>query len=245
VRAFEDAKPLQESADLEAEMILADLELVEKRLDKLKKEKGKPREEDLLHRLKVQLDGEKPLRALHLHDDEWNALSGYRFLSEKPLLLVLNVAEERVAEPPPAEVAAYARDRGLGLVVLSAKVEQDIAQMSPDEQKEFVAALGLSEPARLRFIHEAFKLLDLIRFLTAGEDECRAWPIRRGTTAHKAAGRIHSDIERGFIRAEVIRVEDLVALKSEARCREAGKLRLEGKEYVVQDGDVINFRFNV
>ncbi len=245
VRAFEDGKPLQEAADLEAEMILADLELVEKRLDKLKKEKGKPREEELLHRLKAQLDAEKPLRALHLADDEWAALSGYRFLSEKPLLVVANVAEEKVAEPAPPDVAEYAHDRGLGLAVLSAKVEQDIAQMSPDEQKEFVAALGLAEPARLRFIHEAFKLLDLIRFLTAGEDECRAWPIRRGTTAHKAAGKIHSDIERGFIRAEVIRVEDLLALKSEAKCREAGKLKLEGKEYVVQDGDVINFRFNV
>jgi hypothetical protein len=245
VRAFEDGKPLQEANDLEAEMILADLELVEKRLDKLKKEKGKPREEELLGKLKAQLDAEKPLRALHLADDEWAALSGYRFLSEKPLLLVVNVAEEKVAEPAPADVAKVAHDRGLGLVVLSAKVEQDIAQMSPDEQKDFVAALGLAEPARLRFIHEAFKLLDLIRFLTAGEDECRAWPIRRGTTAQKAAGKIHSDIERGFIRAEVIRVEDLLALKSEARCREAGKLRLEGKEYVVLDGDVINFRFNV
>ena len=117
--------------------------------------------------------------------------------------------------------------------------------MSADEQREFVAALGLSEPARARFIQAAFTLLDLIRFLTAGEDECRAWPIRRGLNAHKAAGKIHSDIERGFIRAEVIRVEDLLALKSEAKCREAGKLRLEGKEYVVADGDVINFRFNV
>jgi GTP-binding protein YchF len=246
-RAFEGGVPLQEASDLEAETILADLELVEKRIEKLKKEKGqgKPREEELLHRLKAHLDAEKPLRALALADDEWATLSGYRFLSEKPLLLVVNVAEEKVAEPAPEDVAKYAHDRGLGLVVLSAKVEQDIAQMSAEEQKDFVTALGLSEPARLRFIHEAFKLLDLIRFLTAGEDECRAWPIRRGLTAHKAAGKIHSDIERGFIRAEVIRVEDLLALKSEAKCREVGKLRLEGKEYVVQDGDVINFRFNV
>ena len=245
VRAFDDGAPLQEAHDLEAETILADLELVEKRLERLKKEKGKPREEEILRRLKAQLDGEKPLRGLELAEEDWVAMSGYRFLSEKPLLLVLNVPEEKVAEAAPADVAAYARDRGLGLVVLSAKVEQDIAQMSADEQREFVAALGLSEPARARFIQAAFTLLDLIRFLTAGEDECRAWPIRRGLNAHKAAGKIHSDIERGFIRAEVIRVEDLLALKSEAKCREAGKLRLEGKEYVVADGDVINFRFNV
>jgi ribosome-binding ATPase len=245
VRAFDGGAPLQEAHDLEAETILADLELVEKRLERLKKEKGKPREEELLRRIKEQLDAEKPLRALELADEDWVAMSGYRFLSEKPLLLVLNVPEEKVAEAAPADVAAYARDRGLGLVVLSAKVEQDIAQMSADEQREFVAALGLSEPARARFIQAAFTLLDLIRFLTAGEDECRAWPIRRGLNAHKAAGKIHSDIERGFIRAEVIRVEDLLALKSEAKCREAGKLRLEGKEYVVADGDVINFRFNV
>jgi len=245
VRAFDDGAPLQEAHDLEAETILADLELVEKRLERLKKEKGKPREEELLRRLKEQLDAEKPLRGLSLSEDDRVAMSGYRFLSEKPLLLVLNVPEEKVAEAAPADVAAYARERGLGLVVLSAKVEQDIAQMSADEQREFVAALGLSEPARARFIQAAFTLLDLIRFLTAGEDECRAWPIRRGLNAQKAAGKIHSDIERGFIRAEVIRVEDLLALKSEAKCREAGKLRLEGKEYVVQDGDVINFRFNV
>ena len=245
VRAFDDGAPLQEAHDLEAETILADLELVEKRLERLKKEKGKPREEEILRRLKAQLDAEKPLRGLELAEEDWVAMSGYRFLSEKPLLLVLNVPEEKVAEAAPADVAAYARDRGLGLVVLSAKVEQDIAQMSADEQREFVAALGLSEPARARFIQAAFTLLDLIRFLTAGEDECRAWPIRRGLNAHKAAGKIHSDIERGFIRAEVIRVEDLLALKSEAKCREAGKLRLEGKEYVVADGDVINFRFNV
>jgi ribosome-binding ATPase len=130
-------------------------------------------------------------------------------------------------------------------VLLSAKVEQDIAQMAPADQTDFVSSLGLKEPAKDRFIRAAFALLDLISFLTSGEDECRAWPIRRGTVAQKAAGKVHSDIERGFIRAEVIRIDDLLTLKSEAKCREAGKLRLEGKEYVVLDGDVINFRFNV
>lgn len=251
VRAFNDPgrpdgpAPLRELADLEAEMILADLELVEKRLERLKKEKGKPREEAALAQIKARLDAEKPLRGLDLPEEDWALFSGFRFLTQKPLLCVLNVDEDRVTTPPTDEIVAYTRERGLGLVVLSAKVEQDIAQMSPDEQKEFVAALGLAEPARDRFVKAAFRLLDLVSFLTAGADECRAWPVKRGTTAQKAAGKVHSDIERGFIRAEVIRIEDLLALGSEARCREAGKLRLEGKEYVVQDGDVMHFRFNV
>jgi hypothetical protein len=134
---------------------------------------------------------------------------------------------------------------GLGLVQLSAKVEQDIAQMSADDQKEFISALGLTEPARDRFLQGAFALLDLISMLTAGEDECRAWPIKRGTTAHRAAGKIHSDIERGFIKAEVIWWEDLIALRTEAACRAVGKQALQGKEYVMRDGDVVNFKFNV
>jgi GTP-binding protein YchF len=239
------ADPVAEVKDLDAEMILSDLELVEKRLDRLKKEKGKPREIEALGQLKTHLEAEKPLRELALSDEDWALFSGYRFLTQKPLLIVLNVDEGKVAEPPPVAVAAHARTRGLGLVVLSAKVEQDIAQMPPDDQKDFIAALGVAEPARDRFVRGAFALLNLISFLTAGPDECRAWPIKRGTTAHKAAGKIHSDIERGFIRAEVIRIDDLLTMKTEAKVREAGKLRLEGKDYIVADGDVINFRFNV
>jgi len=160
-------------------------------------------------------------------------------------LLVLNVSEADAAKPAPEDLATHARESGLGLVVLAGAVEMDIAQMASEEQKEFVASLGLSEPAAGRFIRAAYALTDLISFLTAGEDECRAWPIRKGTTAQKAAGKIHSDIERGFIRAEVMRWDDLVNLGSEAKCREAAKLRLEGKDYIVADGDVINFRFNV
>jgi GTP-binding protein YchF len=251
VRAFASPElpdapaPLREIQDLEAEMVLGDLELVEKRLERLKKEKGNPREAAALGKVKEHLDKEQPLRALQLPDDEWALFSGYRFLSQKPLLLVLNAEENDVTKAPAADIVSYAKTRGLGLVVLSAKVEQDIAQMSPDEQKEFLAALGLSEPAKDRFVRAAFALLDLISFLTGGPDECRAWPIKRGLSAQRAAGKIHSDIERGFIRAEVIKHEDLLALGSEAKCREAGKLRLEGKEYVMQDGDVVNFRFNV
>jgi ribosome-binding ATPase len=158
---------------------------------------------------------------------------------------VLNVAEGAIGEPVAAEIEEAAHARGLGLVVLSAQVEMDIAQMSADDQKDFLESLGLTEPAKNRFIQAAYTLIDLISMLTAGPDECRAWPIPRGTRAPRAAGKIHSDIERGFIRAEVIHWQDLVKLGSEARCRDAGKLRVEGKEYVVQDGDVVNFRFNV
>ena len=238
--------PLAEARGLEDEMNLADLILIEKRLERLAKEKAKTGEAKLLGTLKAALEAGTPLRRLEgITPEAWVALAGYRFLTQKPLLLVLNVPEDQAAAPAPEDLARHAREAGLGLVVLAGLVEMDIAQMEPEDQKEFVASLGLAEPAVQRFIKEAYALLDLISFLTAGEDECRAWPIRRGLTAPKAAGKIHSDIERGFIRAEVAHWEDLVRLGSEAKCREAGRLRSEGKEYVVRDGDVINFRFNV
>ena len=250
VRSFANAagdapQPLNEARDFEIEMNLSDLILIENRLERLKKEKAKPAEKELLEKLKAQLEAGKPLRSLDLSATDLGSLSGYRFLTLKPLMLILDVAEADAAKPAPADLEDYARGSGLGLVVLAGAVEMDIAQMAPEEQKEFVASLGLPEPAAGRFIRAAYALCDLISFLTAGEDECRAWPLRKGSTAHKAAGKIHSDIERGFIRAEVMRWEDLVKLGSEAKCREAGKLRLEGKEYLVADGDVINFRFNV
>ncbi|MFZ2492206.1 MAG: DUF933 domain-containing protein [Thermoanaerobaculia bacterium] len=251
VRGFEGAagerpNPLGEARSLEDEMNLADLLIIEKRLERLHREHNKGSELELLEKLKVALEAGTPLRSVpDVPAAGWASLSGYRFLTQKPLLLVLNVAEGDASGPPPADLAAHAAEAGLGLIVLSGVVEMDIAQMGPEDQKEFVESLGLTEPAIARFIHEAYKLIDLISFLTAGADECRAWPIRRGLTAPKAAGKIHSDIERGFIRAEVVRWDDLVRLGSEAKCRDAGKLRSEGKEYVVHDGDVINFRFNV
>jgi GTP-binding protein YchF len=250
LRAFSDAagaagEPLRELRDLETETILADLEVVEQRAARLAKDRSNPRELELFERLKGALEEERPLRALGLSPEDRKTIAGYGLLTLKPLLLVLNVPEAEVARPAPAELAAAARERGLGLVVLSAQVEMEIAQMPEAEQRDFVASLGLGEPARNRFIRAAFELLDLISMLTAGDDECRAWPVPRGTPAPRAAGKIHSDIERGFIRAEVMRWEDLVELGSEARCREAGKLRVEGRDYVIQDGDVVHFRFNV
>jgi ribosome-binding ATPase YchF (GTP1/OBG family) len=145
---------------------------------------------------------------------------------------------------PPA-VEAWAAERALEVVPVPGKTEMELSELEEADRAAFLADLGISEPAKNRFIRAAYALLDLISFLTAGEDECRAWPIRRGTSAVKAAGKIHSDIERGFIRAEVIPFEEFMRYRSEARCREAGKLRLEGKDYVVADGDIIHFRFNV
>jgi GTP-binding protein YchF len=243
--AGEPPQPLQEAHDFEAEMNLSDLILIETRLERIKKEKAKPAEKELLEKLKAHLDAGKPLRSLDLNATDLGAIAGYRFLTLKPLMLILNVPETEASKPAPSDLSDYAHGSGLGLVVLAGTVEMDIAQMAPEEQKEFVASLGLDEPAAGRFIRAAYALCELISFLTAGEDECRAWPLRKGSNAHRAAGKIHSDIERGFIRAEVIRWEDLVKLGSEAKCREVGKLRLEGKEYPVADGDVINFRFNV
>ena len=237
--------PIAEVLDLETETILADLEIVEQRVARLQKDRSDPRELDLQQRIQAQLEGEQPVRALELSEAEEKLISGYAFLTAKPLLLVLNVPEDEVTGAAPEALAEAAAQRGLGLVVLSAQVEMDIAQMPAEDQSEFLESLGLDEPASHRFIRSAYALLDLVSMLTAGEDECRAWPVRRNLRAPQAAGKIHSDIERGFIRAEVTWWEDLVDLGSEAKCREAGKLRVEGKDYVIQDGDVVHFRFNV
>ncbi len=251
VRAFdnamftETADPVRDIRAFDDELILTDLVQIETRISRLKKEKDSTRERELLERLKSALEAEHPLRDVELAHEELVTLAGFRFLSLKPLLLLLNVSEERAAADAPSEVMELAASKNLKLISMSGRAEMDISQLDADEQREFLQDLGIKEPARDRFIRAAYALLDLISFLTSGEDECRAWPIHRGTTAHRAAGRIHSDIERGFIRAEVIRFEDLIQFGSEARCREAGKLRSEGKDYIVQDGDVIHFRFNV
>lgn len=251
VRAFDNtmlsqaADPARDIRSFDDELMLTDLVQIENRITRLKKEKDSARENDLMLRLKSALEEEHPLRDLELTQEDIGLIAGFRFLSLKPLLLLLNQSEEAVGLGVPADVQTLAESKKLSAIAMSGKAEMDIAQLAPEEQGEFLQELGITEPARDRFIRAAYSLLDLISFLTSGEDECRAWSIKRGTTAHKAAGVIHSDIERGFIRAEVTKFEDLVELGSEARCREHGKLKLEGKEYVVHDGDVMHFRFNV
>lgn len=251
VRAFDNSMLTQSAGaarDIRAfddELVLTDLVQIENRIARLKKEKDSARENDLMLRLKSALEAEHPMRDLELTNEDLSLIAGFRFLSLKPLLLLINQPEEQASGGAADEVIALAESRKLSVISMSGKVEMEIAQLAPEEQREFLQDIGIAEPARERFIRAAYSLLDLISFLTSGEDECRAWSIRRGTTAHKAAGVIHSDIERGFIRAEVIRFEDLAELGSEARCREQGKLKLEGKEYIVRDGDVVHFRFNV
>jgi GTP-binding protein YchF len=250
VRGFPDlagaaATPVDDIQAFSTELALADLAQVEKKVERLRKEKGGERELALFGRLQQALEEGRPLRTAGLAPEEQTQLAGFAFLSLRPLLVVLNVPEADVARAVPADVAAAARAVGAEALVLSAVVEAEVAELEPDDRAAFLADLGLTETARERFIHASYGLLDLVSFLTAGEDECRAWPIRRGTPARKAAGRIHSDIERGFIRAEVVAFDDFVACGSEAKCREAGKLRLEGKDYVVQDGDIVHFRFAV
>ena len=251
VRGFDDPisgaapDPVRDLDSFKAELILSDLVLIERRLERLKKEKGKEKEQAILERCKETLDAERVLRTLELTPEEVTAISGFGFISRRPLMAVLNVGEDNVHGDMPAVVGSFLKTEGIEGLVLSGKIEMEIASLEADDRQAFLEDLGLKEPARDRFIRAAYALLDQISFLTAGEDEVRAWTIRRGTSALKAAGKIHSDIERGFIRAEIVHYDDFVQLGTEAKCREAGKLRLEGKEYVVKDGDIIHFRFNV
>lgn len=236
--------PAQELADFDAELVLHDLAVVEKRLDRMRREHGKGTAEyQEMERLHAHLDPGAPLRSMHFSEAEAKDLAHYDFLSRRPLLAIANTAEEAAASPPPEPVETAAKARAAKVISLCASVEAEIAQLDPAEQPEFLASLGLKEPARARFIRAAYELLDLISFFTVGEDEVRAWPLHRGDRAPKAAGRIHSDLERGFIRAEVMHYPDFIALGSEARARQEGKLRLEGKEYLVLDGDILNIRF--
>jgi GTP-binding protein YchF len=246
LRDFESgADPIRQLNDLLTEMILADLTVVENRRARLKKEKGRPQEDALLERCARALENEESLRNLTFSPDEENLLSGFGFLSRKPLLVLFNQAEDHAGKPLPASHVDEMKRRRLEGLGLAGKVEMEIAQLDEKDREAFLKEIGIEEPARERFIRTSYQLLNLISFLTAGEDEVRAWTVAQGTGARKAAGKIHSDIERGFIRAEVIRYEDFIAFGSEAKCKEAGKLRVEGKDYIVQDGDIIHFRFAV
>ncbi|HEY7163405.1 MAG TPA: DUF933 domain-containing protein [Candidatus Binatia bacterium] len=246
LRAFgTGANPLKDLNDLLTEMILADMAVVENRRNRLKKEKARPLEAALLERCAAALENEESLRNLKFSADEETLLSGFGFLSLKPVLVLLNQSDDEAGHPPDPAYAAELERRKLHGLALAARAEMEIAQLDEADRGAFLKEIGIEEPARNRFIQASYALMDLISFLTAGEDEVRAWTITQGTPARKAAGKIHSDIERGFIRAEIIAYEDFIALGSEAKCKEAGKLRLEGKDYIVRDGDIIHFRFAV
>jgi GTP-binding protein YchF len=264
VRAFRDPEivhsegtidPKRDVATMEVECLLADMEVAQRRLERLelnlRKMKNKEDELELpiLRRCLEALESERPIRELDLKPDEIKRIRGFAFLTAKPLLLIVNFDESDAAR-----VGAVAAASGLeawsgrphtAICGLSAKVEEEIGRLEPADARAFLDDLGIAEPAKDRVIHAGFSLLGLIQFLTAGEDECRGWAIPSGTKAPQAAGAIHTDIERGFIRAEVVAFEDLVASGSLAAAREKALLRSEGRDYLVRDGDVVNFRFNV
>ena len=237
--------PLAELEAFHTECLFADLEIVEKRLERAKKERASSQEIAAFETMKATLEEEKPLRALSpdaLHRD---FLKGHGLLTDKPFLVVVNTTEEGASEEMPEALARRIQELDAGGLVLSASVESEIAGLDPDEQAEFLEELGLNESALARFIQTAYGLLDLISFFTVGPEEVRAWTIRKGTNARKAAGKVHSDLERGFIRAEVIPYVVFLECGSEQGVKESGRLQVEGKDYIVSDGDLINVRFNV
>ncbi len=244
--------PLRDIDTIQTELCLADLDVVDKRLAKVAKlmksgSKEAKLEAEVLERVKNSLDEAKPARSLSLTDDELALIRDVNLLTLKPTLYIANVAEDDLIEENAyvKQVRELAAKEGAQVVVICAKVESEIAELDADEAKEFLSDLGLEASGLDRLIHAAFDLLGLMTFLTAGADECRAWTIVKGTPAVKAAGKIHSDIERGFIRAEIVNYDDLIKLGSVTAARDKGLVRLEGKDYIMQDGDVTYFRFNV
>jgi GTP-binding protein YchF len=266
VRAFEDpavphpeesVDPARDIGTMDLELAFADIGLIERRLQKLEaqnrslkaaeREAGL-REAALLGRMKDALEAEVPVRDQEVSADEWRTLSSYSFLTAKPVLIVVNIGEDDVARLTEIEAEYRAKFGGptTDIAAVCGKLEQDLAQMDAAEADELRRELGLGEEAGLsRAIRLSYKLLGLISFLTAGEDECRAWTVPAGSTAPRAAGKIHTDLERGFIRAEVISFEDLVACGSYPEAKKRGLVRAEGKNYIVKDGDVLNILFNV
>jgi GTP-binding protein YchF len=236
------------AADLEAfhaECILADLEVVERRLERAKREKMEQQEHLAFETMKATLEQEKPLRSIPAAELNRDLLRGYGLITDRPLLVALNRSEQEAGQPLPAALAVRLEQMNAAGLVLSASVEAEIAGLAPEDQAAFLQDLGLAEPALARFIRTAYSLLDLISFFTVGPDEVRAWTIRRGTRARQAAGRIHSDLERGFIRAEVMPCDVFMQYGSEQAVKDAGRFQIEGKDYIVADGDILNIRFNV
>ena len=260
LRCFEDpdvthvegrVDPIADAETIETELMLADLESVEKRLAGLsRKVRGGDKEavaqERLLTAAKAALEAGRPARTVEVADEDRRAWRGLQLLTSKPVLYVCNVdeAEAATGNALTDKVAAMAEAEGAASVVISAKIEEEIAQLDPEEAREFLDELGLAEAGLDRMIRAGYELLHLETYFTAGPKETRAWTIPQGTSAPKAAGVIHGDFERGFIRAETIGYDDYVAHGGEAGAREAGKLRVEGKSYVVRDGDVLHFLFN-
>ena len=234
-------------AAIETELVFADLDQAERRLERLVKERNPASEFEraTLKRCVQWLEEGKPLRSLEMTAQELAVFASFGLLSRKTALVVVNCDAERAAAEPAPEWVAAAAEHGMELFTLAAAFEAELWELDAAGQREMLAAAGLGAPARDRLVAALYRALGLITFYTAGEPEAHAWPLARGATALEAAGRIHSDIARGFIRAEVVGYEDFAALRSDAKVREAGKLRLEGRDYVIRDGDIIHVRFKI
>ncbi|MGN8165403.1 redox-regulated ATPase YchF [Lactiplantibacillus plantarum] len=263
VRAFDDdnithvtgkVDPQDDIETINLELSLADLEAVDKRLAKVQRAaKGSDKEAKaelaVLQKIKPALEAGKPVRSLEFNEDDQQIVKGLFLLTSKPVLYVANIAEDDMADPENSKyfqvVADYAKQEGVQAIGVAAETEEEIAELDDDDKADFLAAEGVEEPGLNKLIRASYKLLGLETFFTAGGKETRAWTFKRGTKAPQAAGIIHSDFERGFIRAEVMSYDALDEAGSEAKVKENGKLRLEGKDYVMQDGDIVEFRFNV
>jgi len=262
VRCFDDenvihvdgaTNPTRDIETIDLELILSDMEYMERRIDKCRKmmkggDKKYEPELKICERIYETLEKGKSARTLDFDEDEQSYLKDMLLLSSKPILYAANISEDAVGGPEPEyvkEVRAFADQEGAEVVVISARIEEEIAMLEEDERKAFLEDLGIDQSGLDKMIQACYKLLGQISFLTSGPDECRAWTIKKGTKAPQAAGKIHSDFERGFIRAEIVAFDDLIASKTYAAAREKGLVRSEGKDYVMKDGDVTLFRFNV
>jgi len=259
LRAFENpavppyrgsVNPVRDLIELQTELLLADLELVTTRIERLEKQVTRPTKTQahdkaelaLQKKLQEAIESEEPISSVIESDGEREMIKSLGFLTLKPIVVAVNVGEDQLD----AKFDFSDRiDAAVPVITICAQLEYELARLDTDSRTEFMADLGITESAAAKFVRSCYEALGLISFLTVVSDELRAWPIKRGTTALEAAGKVHSDIKRGFIRAETFAVDDLKELGSEKDIKAAGKIRLEGKEYVVQDGDVINFRFNV
>lgn len=237
------ADPTAEYKKIKEDMILTDFVVIEKRLEREMKEKKNPPELKVLQRLRDVFESGGFPSADTVSPEEAELIANYNFLSLKKMIVLVNQPEGE--QGIPESLTKQLEADGISYFCVSAPLEVELSELSPEEQAEFLKDYGLTESASVRFIKSAYSALGLISFLTAGSDEVRAWPIKNGTPALFAAGKIHSDIQRGFIRAEVVHFDDFIRYGSEAECKKAAAYRLEGKEYVVKDGDIINFRFNV
>ena len=262
VRCFDDGNiihvdgsvdPIRDIETINLELIFADMETAEKRLDKAKKDaKGDKKalaDVDLFERVKQTLESEKPIRSMELDEDEYKKVYAANFLTIKPVIYAANMNEEEFGDSSKNKylkaVEDFAASEGSKVLPICAKLEEEISDLDAEDKEMFLSDLGLSESGLARLIKASYSLLGLISYLTAGSDEVRAWTIKKGTKAPQAAGKIHTDFEKGFIRAEVISFDDLVVNETMTAAKEKGLVRSEGKDYVMQDGDIVLFRFNV